>query len=146
MKKLLTLLAAVALTVGSLSARDKIYRSADVLPQAAHTTLQQAFPKADVNRIKVDSELIGGKDYEVVLSDGSEIEFNDKGEWKEVDCGHRAVPRQFVLPQIATYVKTNYKGAKIVKVEKSRSDYDVELSTGVDLKFDRSGAFLRIDD
>lgn len=141
MKKIALALIALLMAVLPVAARDKVYRDSSVLPAAARATLTKAFPKAKVNRVKVDKGVFGKCDYEVVLSNGAEIEFNSKGEWKEVDCGHQAV-----MKQIRQYISSNYKGAKIVQIEKNDNSYDIELSNGVDLEFDRSGRFLRIDD
>ncbi len=146
MKKLLALISVVLLSVATMSARDKVYRDASVLPAQAQQTLKKNFPKASVNRVVVDQNLFGTKDYEVVLSNGAEIEFNKDGEWKEVDCGHQAVPQGFVLAPIRTYIQKNHKNKSIVKIDKESNDYDVELNDGTELKFDRAGNFLRYDD
>lgn len=142
----MTLLLMTVMTFAVASARDKVYRDASVLPANAQKILKQAFPKTPVSHIKVDSDLLGRSDYDVVLTDGSEIEFNKEGEWEEVDCGMKAVPSMFVLKSISSYVASNYKGARIVQIKKDRNKYEVELSTGIDLDFDRAGKFLRVDD
>lgn len=118
MKKLFAIIAILAFAVTAVSARDKIYRDASVLPALAQQTLKKGFPKAQVNRVKVDEGLFGGKDYEVILNNGAEIEFNKEGEWEEVDCGHRAVPAIFVLKPISNYIKSNHRNLQIVKIEK----------------------------
>lgn len=146
MKKLIALLAVLILTAGSMAARDKIYRDASPLPAAAKTMLKTYFPKNTVNQVKVDKNLLGGADYEVILNDGTEIEFNKDGEWQDIDCGHRSVPSKLILAPIRNYVAKNYKGAGIVKIDKDRNDYEIELTNGIELKFDRAGKFLRIDD
>lgn len=146
MKKLLAILAAIVVLALPMAAKDRIYHNSEPLPAAARTTLSKNFPKAEVNRVKVDSHIFGGDEYEVILSNGTEIEFDSNGEWKEVDCGHLAVPNAFVLKPIAQYVTKNYPGQKIVKVSKDRNKYEIELSNGIDLDFDRAGAFLRVDD
>lgn len=146
MKKLIALAAALLLMILPMSAKDEVYHSANVLPQTAQQTLKKAFPKAEVTRVKVDKSLFGSKEYEVILNNGYEIEFDNEGNWKEVDCGRQAVPSMFVLKTIQSYVKNNFKGQSITKVDKDSKGYEVELSGGSDLKFDRAGQFLRIDD
>lgn len=146
MKKFIAIVAAFVMLALPMAAKDRIYHNSDPLPSAAKTTLKKNFPKQTVNRIKVESHFIGGDEYEVILSNGTEIEFDKDGEWKEVDCGHVAVPGAFVLKSIAQYVGRNYSGQKIVKVSKERNKYEIELSSGLDLEFDRSGKFLRVDD
>lgn len=146
MKKFLTLLTLLCVSALSMSARDRVYRDAKALPAQAQETLRKAFPKSEVNRVKVDENMFGYRDYEVVLADGVEIEFDKDGDWTEVDCGHRAVPELFVIAPIRQFVKANHGKAVVVKVDKDRKSYDLELSDGTELKFDRAGKFLRYDD
>lgn len=146
MKKLIAILMVAMMAILPAAARDKVYHSSSVLPATAQQTIKANFPKATVNRVKVDSNVWGQKDYEVVLSNGAEIDFDKEGNWKEVDCGHSAVPGGFVIAQIKNYVEKNHKGQAIVKIDKERNSYDLELSNGMELKFDRSGKFLRYDD
>lgn len=145
MKKTITLMLVILLGVGIALAGEKIYRSANILPQTAQTMLKKHFGSQGVSMVKVDSKTFGGKEYEVILNDGTEIEFNNSGEWTEVDCGHNAVPTGLVIKPIADFVKKNYSGAKIVHIEVKRSKYEVELNNGTELEFARDGRFLRVD-
>ncbi len=145
MKKLLLLFAALVLSVGAVAARDRVTTDVKALPQAAQTALAKYFPKTQVNHIKIDKDVFD-TDYDVVLENGTEIDFDKDGNIKEVDCGSSAVPDALVLKPIRDYVAKNFKGQKIVGLEVNRKDYEIQLSNGVDLKFDRSGKFLRIDD
>ena len=145
MKKLLLLLA-VVIGVFSASARDNYSRDVKVLPVAAQTTLKNNF-KAAVNHIKIDKNLGRISEYDVVLNDGTEITFDHNGNWKEVEMKQSgSVPASFVPSAISTYVKQNQKNTKIIGIEKNRSGYEVELSNGVDMKFNTKGEFLRYDD
>lgn len=146
MKKILALLLTIAVCSITAAARDTISRNVADLPAKAQQTLSKNFPKQGVNHIKIDRKTFGGADYDVILNNGTEIDFNSDGEWTEVDCGKSAVPSGFVIKPIADYVKKNYPKQKIVTIEKNRNNYELELSNGVDLKFDRSGNFQRIDD
>ena len=145
MKKFLAILAIIALAAGSMSARDKVYNSAEPLPQAAKTMLATYFPSQKVNHVKVDSDVFS-KEYEVILNDGTEVDFNKDGEWKSIDRGQKAVPAALVLKPISDFVAANYSGAKIVDIEKDRNSYDITLANGIELKLDRSGKFLKVDD
>lgn len=146
MKKFLTFMAFVALVAGMAGASDRVVRDVNVLPAAARKMVADTYSLKNVSHIKIDSSFFGGDDYDVVFVDGTEIEFNAKGEWKEVDAGSKPVASAFVLKPIATYVKSNYPGQHIVQIKKERNKYEVELSSGLDLEFDRAGNFLRIDD
>lgn len=145
MKKLFLLIMIVFVAVTAANARDKYYRDASVLPVAAQTQLKKAF-KAQVSLIKVDKSLGRVNEYEVVLADGTEIEFDRAGNWKSVEVGKGAeVPAAIVPESIRKYVKKTQK-QKIVGIEKGRSHYEVELANGVDMIFDFSGNFVRYDD
>ncbi len=52
-----------------------------------------------------------------------------------------------IIPKnIRAYVADHFKGARIDKITKEYWGYEVELSNGVDLKFDSKGDFKRMDD
>ena len=137
---------ALALTLFSvsLSARDEIIFEQQ-LPAAAKTFVKQYFKNRTVSLAKKDVDL-GSTSFDVVLNSGTKIEFNAKGEWKEVDCAPAAVPAALIPAAIAKYVKANYANLKIVKIERDAAGYDIELSNDVDLQFDKQGNFVRIDD
>lgn len=146
MKKLLLLFAAALFTLLPAVAKDRVSRNVADLPAAAQTLLKQHFSGQDVSHIKIDKHFLGGVDYDVILENGTEIEFDDAGTWKEIDCGRRAVPNDLILKPIRDYIKNNFKNQKIVKIEVKSNKYNIELINGVDLEFDRAGNFLRIDD
>lgn len=144
MKKLLLILA-VIVGVFSASARDKYSHDVKVLPMAAQTILKNNF-KSEVSHIKIEKDWGQISEYDVVLTDGSEITFDSKGNWKDIEVRRSAVvPAKLVPAAISTYVKQNQKNAKITGIEHKRSGYDVELSNGVEMKFDADGKFLRYD-
>lgn len=146
MKNMRFFFLALALTLFSvsLSARDEII-SEQQLPAAAKTFVKQYFKNRTVSLAKKDVDP-GSTSYDVVLNSGTKIEFNAKGEWKEVDCAPAAVPAGLIPAAIAKYVKANYANLKIVKIEREATGYDIELSNDLDLQFDKQGNFVRIDD
>ena len=146
MKNMRFFFMALALTLFSvsLSARDEII-SEQQLPAAAKTFVKQYFKNRTVSLAKKDVDL-GSTSFDVVLNSGTKIEFNAKGEWKEVDCAPAVVPAALIPAAIAKYVKANYANLKIVKIERDAAGYDIELSNDVDLQFDKQGNFVRIDD
>lgn len=146
MKKIIALLTVALLTVSVACARDRVSRNVSDLPVGAQTMLTKYFPKTPLSHIKIDSGFLSGNEYDVVLTDGTQIEFDSKGNWKEIDCGANSVPAALILKPISDYVRANFKGQKIVQIQVERTHYDVELSSGLDLKFDRAGRFQRIDD
>lgn len=145
MRKLLFMMAIMA-GFFTASARDTYSHDVNVLPMAAQIVVKNNF-KAGVNHIKIDKEFGRVSEYDVILTDGTEITFDRNGNWKDIEVRRNgSVPAAFVPAAISTYVKQNQKKAKIVGIEKNRSGYDVELSNGVDMKFNTDGKFVRYDD
>lgn len=118
------------------------------LPASAQKFLKDTFAGTEVVLVKkeLDRE---GDEYKVYLSNGVKVEFDKVGNWIEVEVKHTAVMPESVIPVKAMdYVKTNYPTFKIVSVEREGDILQMELVNGkqeVELLFDKSGNFLRID-
>ncbi len=146
MKKFLLAFAAILGIAVFAQAKDTYAHDASVLPKAAQTVLAKNC-KAKVSLVKIDKDFGRVSDYEVIMSDGMEISFDRDGNWESVEVNvAKSVPAAFVPAKISNYVKRNQSGQRIVGIEKERNGYDVELSNGVDMKFDKAGNFLRYDD
>ena len=131
--------------IGVASARDKIVYDDSPLPVAAKQTLSNNF-KSKVNFVKIDYNAFGKiDDYEVVLRNGTEVEFDSAGNLKAVDAGSNGVPSSLILPSITSYVKKNCGNKKIVELDIEKNYYEVKLADGGELKFDRTGKFLSVD-
>lgn len=147
MKTISKILVAVAtLFVSStlVSCKDVII-TADNLPVSAQAFLKEFFPDNAVSYVKKDKE-IAKTTYEVVLQNGIEIEFNSKGLWDNVDCKKAEVPAALVPAAIAEYVRTNFPGQVIVMIDKEPYGFEVELLNGLELKFNKDGNLIRVDD
>lgn len=136
----------VALGIGqSADARDRYERTDESLPQAAKLTLQKHF-KAKVALVKIEKTIGTIQEYEVILTDGTDISFDAKGNWDSVETPiNKVVPSKLIPQSIVDYVNTNYKKAGIVSIDKENYGYDVELSNGIEMKFDKAGNFKRFD-
>ena len=126
MKKILSLLVMAIVAIQFSFAGDVITKDMNQLPLPARNF---------INR------------HEVLLTDGTEIDFDSKGNWEEVSAskGH-AVPASVVPSFAASYLKEHNFTEPVTKVERDRKGYEVELSTGVSFKFDKKGKFLKADD
>ncbi len=118
--------------------------NAQALPAPITDFIKQHFPNASVVGVEPDHEH-GGLEYDVYLSDGTQIDFDANNQWEKVEC-MRGVPSFFVPKAIATYVKGSYQNLAITKINKEYHGYDIELANGMELSFDRSGRFLGMDD
>lgn len=115
------------------------------LPKDAQTFVETYFHVADVSYIQREKDGLH-YDYEVRMSNGTEIDFNHDGKLESVDCKRQAVPAGIVPEAIVTYIAKQFANAVIVKYEIDRRDQKVELSNSLELEFDLQGNFLRIDD
>lgn len=128
----------------SVFAQDQIV-TFNQLPTKGQNFISKYFQKGQVSTVILDNDYIS-KDYDVVLTNGTKIEFDGKGNWKEVDGKRNAIPTAFIPQSILNYVNKSFPNTKIIKIEKNRFSYDVELTNGLDLEFDSKGNFIRIDD
>lgn len=147
MKTKLNLLSALAFTLLfslTVSAQKKNITIKE-LPANAQTFLAKHFPNQAASYIIEDKGYIN-TDYKVMLTGGTEIEFDGKGNLDEADGNKKAIPTSILTKPIATYIAANYKGLEVEKFEKEKSGYKVEFLNDLELKFDNAGKFLRIDD
>ncbi len=146
MKKFLLLVAVAVAGCFAAQAKDEYVRDVNYLPQTAKSFIEQHFKTADVSFIKLDKTLGKVTEYEVVFQDGTEIDFDGKGNWDNIEMPvKKSVPKAIVPAEIAKYVGKNYPNQRIVSIDKDRSGYEIELQNGVDLKFNKAGQFKRID-
>ena len=55
------------------------------------------------------------------------------------------VPSQLIPQPIKNYLKENYRGATVRKFELNTKEYEVELTNGIDLTFNRHFQLIDID-
>ncbi len=137
-----------ALLLSQWSYADKKIYTTDTLqlPEKARRFIAEHFPGVDVSHIKIEKEFWEGKQYDVILTNGFDLDFDSKGEWKEVD-GHRSVVPVSVVPvKIAEYVNKNFPQRQIISIDRDKSKYEVKLTDGKEVEFDRSQRFIRFDD
>lgn len=145
MKKLvLALIAVVAAATAAYAAPDRYVSRAD-LPATAQAFLDKYFANVKISAVKVERHVLKKNDYDVKLVNGTTIDFNNAGEWTSVDCKTRAVPTGIVPAAIRSHVKTNFDNLPIVEIDKKSSGYEVTLSDGVEIKYDKNGTFKGYD-
>lgn len=149
MKKLfrlasLALLAVLLVNCRAMADTDKVITQEE-LPQEAKSFLKSHFAQLAVSFVKQDSELLS-RSYEVLLENGTVIEFDRKGQWQEVNAKGQAIPTAFIPAAILGEVKQRFPQQVIVKIEKSdRGRYEVGLSNGLELTFGRDLKLITID-
>lgn len=134
------LFAAALLFAVTASAQKKIEIAE--LPQPALDFIEKHFPGIPVDKAKKDAEH-GEKGYEVILSNGFELEFWKDGSYREIDGNDKPIPTAFIDPKIVDYVKKNYPNDKIIHIDYGHKDVDVDLTGDKDLEFTKDGKFLK---
>lgn len=113
------------------------------LPAEAKAFLKEHFKSEFHHAIKdVDDRVIT---YDVFLNDDTEIEFEEGGRWKEVDGKGKPIPTTYIQKQTMDYIKIHHPKEKVVKIERSPSEYKVTLTNGIALKFNAMGVFVKLD-
>ena len=116
----------------------------NALPVKAQTLLNNHFNGQKVMLAKIESGVVS-RNYDVVLQNGTKLEFDKKGNLTEIDSKQGIVPSQLIPQPIKNYLKENYKGAAVRKIELNTKEYEVELTNGIDLTFNRHFQLIDID-
>lgn len=146
MKKILSIAVMAFLAIQFVAAHEVVTRDEMRLPLVARNFINQHFTKSKISYIKIESDLLKDKKYEVVLTDGTEIDFDRKGEWTEIDCKRSAVPASIIPEYIKEYVSANFKDNIITQIERDRRGMEVELNNDLSLKFNKNGKLYKLDD
>lgn len=151
MKKFIVFLAAAIAGIGFLSGCDEVKIKEKRLPETARTFIQKNFPHTNILGAEKERE-DGVKQYNVRLADGTEIEFDARGNWKSIECEFSILPEAALLPTISGYITENYPGSKAYKIDKKYGGYEVEITTpsgspqpgsDIELIFNAFGEFVR---
>lgn len=125
-----------ALAVNAFAGDDYFTQKLEELPAPAQALLAEHFKDLKLAIIKVDNDFFS-KTFDVKYQDGTEVEFDKKGNLTEVKVPAGEVPTALVPQEIKAMVESMYPGQKIVKFEKDDGEYEVELANKAELKFDK---------
>ena len=142
MKKSLFILLAFVMTMclPVMAESDRVI-TFDQLPVPAQTMLKKYFAEKVPLIITVDWD-----DYKVIYQSGEKVEFDKKGNWKDLDCKVSAVPTALIPEQIKANVKATFPAATIIKLDRDRRGYDVKLNNGMEIEFDKNFRVVDLDD
>ena len=146
-RSILSLVAFSAVATMSLAAcslRDRVIE-VTALPATAQQLLQKEFSGKTISFVKAERDGFS-LDYDVVFSDGMAVEFDSRGEWREVNARQTEVPAGLVPQPIAQYVKQHYPETTIRHIERHRKGVEVDLSNGLEIEFDKQYRVRDIDD
>ena len=131
---------ALAMCLPAMADNDRVI-TFDKLPAAAQTLLNTHFADRTPLIITADRD-----DYKVSYKNGESVEFDRKGNWKDIDCRFSEVPAELIPPQISAVVEQNFPGAVIVKLDRDRKGYDVKLDNGLELELNKNFQIVDMDD
>ena len=116
----------------------------NALPVKAQTLLSNHFNNQKVMLATIESGVVS-RSYDVVLQNGTKLEFDKKGNLTEIDCKQGTVPDQLIPQAIRNYLMDNYAGQSVKKIEMNKNEYEVELTNGLDLTFNKHFQLIDID-
>jgi hypothetical protein len=140
MKRVTPVIIILALMMSIASCSEYRLISIDRLPETARRTLDEYFPGGTPLVVKQETN-----EYEVVFEGGRRIEFDARGNWKEIDCVPNAVPDGLLPKEIMAKVHELYPETCVVKAERDRRGYSVKLNNRVGLEFNMSYVLTDID-
>lgn len=116
------------------------------LPVPITSFIQQNFPGQTISFAKKDLEITGWQ-YDVVLADGTQIDFDTDKMWDKIQSSMtNPVPTQLIPAPIVTHLQANFPDAMVLKIDKERNGYEIELANGLELRYNEQGALMEMDD
>jgi hypothetical protein len=104
--------------------------------------------------MEIIASIKDGFGYDVTLSDYTQISFDGnlfgKLDWDEVDCRHAntntTVPAALVPAEITNLVNKLHGSQSIAKIAKDDRGWDIALTNGIELEFDKRFNVVDMDD
>ena len=114
------------------------------LPATAQEFVKTYFKDYNIQYIFCDKEF-ADVDYKIRFEDGTEIEFNAKGEWTDISSKQKCIPTAFILKEITDYVETYHKDMCITDIEREFNRITIELNDTLDIEFNSKGTLISYD-
>ena len=105
------------------------------LPSEARSFIENYFPSADILSIVQEKE-DGRKEYQVKLSNGTDMEFDEDREWTNIECYFSPLPTGILPANVITKVEELHPEAYINGVEKELGGYVVEVTDAGGIDWD----------
>lgn len=142
-KQILTL--ATILLLGAAAFAQNGMTKIEQLPAKSQEFIKNYFSDHQVAYVLTDKEF-ADIDYKVRFENGTEIEFNSKGEWTDVSGKQNCLPTGFILAEITNYVNAYHKDACITDIEREFNRITIELNNKLELEFNSKGKLISYDD
>ena len=136
----LALVMSICLPLTLMADNDQVI-TFDRLPATAQTMLKQNFSEKVPLVITADWD-----DYKVMYTNGDKVEFDKKGNWRDIECKTSQVPADLIPAQITANVNATFPGTSITEIDRDRRGYSVKLSNGLELEYNRNFQVIELDD
>lgn len=123
--------------------KEEVVKAED-LPQTAKEFISNNFANETVTSV-VKEESGKNVSYDVVLNNGTTLEFNKAGEPTDIESQTK-LPDSVIPAGIQNYVRTNYATEVITAWELEGTNQDIELSNQLELRFDKDHNFVSLQD
>ena len=144
MKKMILLTVSLFMGLGTIFAGHDRPIKVEQLPEKAQKFLTTYWTDVKVLKAEMDKDGLEVA-YDVYLENKTKIEFDKRGEWKEIKSPMTEIPKGVIMQNILDYVANNYSGNRIEKIKREHHHFEVELTNDIELKFNKKGEFKRID-
>ena len=122
MKKIIFALCLVLVST-PFFAKDRTVKVSN-LPSGITAFVTKYYPSAKITSVLQE---VDDKDYNLKLSDGSELEFTQSAEWSEIKT-KSSIPRG-ILPQgILDYTSKTFPGKTVKSIEHCKAGYQIQLN------------------
>ncbi|MCD8268845.1 MAG: PepSY-like domain-containing protein [Parabacteroides sp.] len=101
-------------TMAIFADNEKVTRDKSVLPATSQKFLAANFTQTDISHIKIESNLLGTKGYDVIMTNGVSVEFDKSGEWEEIEARHASIPLSVLPQKIADYLRKNFPDNTVI--------------------------------
>lgn len=139
LKKIVTLLLIASCFYVNAQEKQKVKK----LPAEAITFLETHFKGIAIQEMHKEMQ-DSSFTYEVKLTNGAEVEFNNRGRWKEIESQTTSLPTTMLQESVTAYIQKTYPNAKVTEVKKGNRFNFVEINDNTTLQFDTEGNFYRI--
>lgn len=140
-----TLLILIAAITASCDDDDEKRIEFGDLPQTARQFIKNHFNGIEISSVVRDKD-DGRISYDVRLSDGTEIDFNENGDWESIDCMFSTLPEGILPQSINNDLSTRYPGARIHGADRKPGGYVVELNKAdgipLDVLYSETGEYI----
>lgn len=121
--------------------------SKEPLPEKISDFLSTHFSNVKVAFYKIERNILRIESYDVILTDGTDLEFDRRGNWLEIDGEKNALPLTVIQTPILSYIKERFPDNYVVSLDKKKNNkLEVQLNNGWELLFDEEFNIVNIDD